>query len=94
MITDKMISSYRKSSSSYIGPVYSILETTKDSITGVTWHKLITNSKATRLIVESKAYSSWEIKAENTGKKYIWVTDNLLLLLKIQGLQHNQIRLP
>lgn len=68
-------------------PKYDILETVDDTITGTVWHKLLTNEKASNLITKSKAYSQWEIKEENTGKKFLWVTDQLLTVLHIQGLQ-------
>ena len=67
-------------------PRYSVLETVEDRITGKTWHKLNVNAKATLLIYQSKAYSQWEIRTENTGKRLIWVTDKLLTILHIQGL--------
>ena len=72
-------------SPSYLPPVYSILETVTDRITGVTWHKLLPNEKAIGLIVNSKANNSWELKAEITGKKFLWVTEQFLTLLAIQG---------
>lgn len=50
--------SYFLSTSSNSSPVYYVLEKVKDRITGTTWNKLITNSKATRLILNSKSYSS------------------------------------
>ena len=87
MLSNDIINNISATAPGYMGPVCSILETVEDTITGITWHKLQTNSKATRLIAKSKAYSSWEIKAEITGRKYFWVTDKLLLLLKIQGLE-------
>ena len=68
-------------------PKYDILETVDDRITGTVWHKLDTNAGATQLISRSKAYSQWELKTENTGKKFFWVTDQLLTLLHVQGLQ-------
>lgn len=68
-------------------PKYDILETVDDTITGTVWHKLLTNAKATSLIKKSKAYSQWEIREETTGKKFFWVTDQLLTVLHIQGLQ-------
>lgn len=70
-------------------PKYDILETVDDTITGTVWHKLLTNAKATELIPKSKAYSQWEIIEENTGKKFLWVTDQFLTVLHIQGLQKN-----
>jgi len=69
------------------GPRYTVLETVEDRITGTVWHKLKTNEKATRLILKSKAYSQWDLVTENTGKKLFWVTDKLLTILHIQGLQ-------
>lgn len=66
---------------------YDILETIEDRITKTFWHKLATNAQATELIIKNKAYSQWDIKEEITGKKYLWVTDQLLTLLHIQGLQ-------
>ena len=68
-------------------PRYGILETVEDSITGTVWHKLDTNARATQLISRSKAYSQWDIRTENTGKKFFWVTDQLLTLLHVQGLE-------
>ena len=88
MLSNNIINNISATSSpSYMGPVCSILKTVKDTTTGQTWHKLQTNPKAIWLIAISKAYSSWEIKEDNTGRKYFWVTDKLLLLLKIQGLK-------
>ena len=71
----------------YLPPLYWIIETIEDRITGTVWHKLKTNEKATRLILKSKRYSNWDIQAENTGKNFIWVTEQFLTLLHIQGLQ-------
>jgi hypothetical protein len=68
-------------------PKYDILETVDDTITGTVWHKLMTNTKATDLITKSKAYSQWDIIEEITGKKFLWVTDQLLTVLHIQGLR-------
>lgn len=71
-----------------VTPKYDILETVDDTITGTVWHKLLTNANASNLITKSKAYSQWEIKEEDTGKKFfLWVTDQLLTVLHIQGLQ-------
>ena len=68
-------------------PKYNILETITDPVTGTTWHKLKTNAQATELIIKNKAHSQWEIRDENTGKKFFWVTDQLLTILHVQGLQ-------
>jgi len=68
-------------------PKYDILETEEDSITGTVWHKLDVNEKATRLIIHSKAYSQWDYRTELSGKIFIWVTDRLLTILHIKGLQ-------
>jgi hypothetical protein len=73
-------------SPNYLPPLCRILKTVEDRDTGTVWHKLITNEKATRLILKSKRCSSWDIRAENTGKNFIWVTEQFLTLLRIQGL--------
>ena len=71
-------------------PTYRILETEEDSITGTVWHKLKTNEKAAQLIHNYKAHSQWDYRTETTGKIFIWVTDQLLTLLHIQGLQQGK----
>ena len=68
-------------------PKYSILETVEDRITGTVWHKLKTNEKAARLILALKATKSFDIHTEPSGKSFIWVTDKLLTLLHIQGVE-------
>jgi hypothetical protein len=87
MFWDQEIDDISAVSPHYLPPVYAILETVEDRITGITWHKLMTNEKATRLILKSKAYSSWDLRQETTGKKFLWVTKQFLTLLHIQGLQ-------
>jgi hypothetical protein len=74
-------------SPNYLPPLCWILKTVEDRDTGTVWHKLMTNEKATRLILKSKAYSSWDLRQETTGKKFLWVTKQFLTLLHIQGLQ-------
>lgn len=86
-LSDQEIDDISATSPSYLPPVCFILETVYDRITGTKWHKLKTNHKATKLIINNKAYSQWDLKAEITGKKYLWVTDKLLTLLHIQGLE-------
>lgn len=68
-------------------PTYAIIETIKDQNTGTIWHKLDTNEKATRLILASKAYNSFDIYKESSGKAHIWATAQLLTLLHLQGLK-------
>lgn len=87
MFWDQEVSVTTATSPSYLPPLYWILETVTDRITGVTWHKLMANERAISLVLNSKAKNSWEIKAEITGKKFVWVTEQLLTLLHIQGLQ-------
>jgi hypothetical protein len=87
MLSIDMINNISITSPSYVGPVYFILDTVEDTITGKTWHKLLTNEKATRLILKSKRCSGWDIQAEITGRNFIWATTQFLTLLHIQGLQ-------
>ena len=68
-------------------PKYRILETAEDRITGTVWHKLKTNDKAARLIITSKYHKHWDILTEVDGTRRLWVTDQLLTILHIQGLQ-------
>lgn len=68
-------------------PRYSVLETVEDRITGKVWHKLKTNEKAAELIHNCKAHTHWDYRTEITGKIFIWVTDQLLTILHIQGLR-------
>jgi hypothetical protein len=87
MLTEKEIETASAISPNYVPPTYYILETIDDRITKVTWHKILGNSKAIALIVAYKVFTHWEIKEEISGKRFIWVTDKLLTLLNIQGLQ-------
>lgn len=70
-----------------IGPKFDILESIEDSITGILWHKLKTNEEATKLILNLNSSKSVYQHTEITGKSFVWVTDQVLTLLKIQSIE-------
>lgn len=68
-------------------PKYNILETIEDSVTKTVWHKLRTNEEATKLILNLNSSESVYQHTEITGKSFFWVTDQILTLLTIQGIE-------
>ena len=68
----------------FMEPYYSVIqsETVDD---GVEWHELDVNYLSMKAISKCHLYDDWEIREHINGKKQVWVTDRLIMLLTLQG---------
>lgn len=71
---------------------YRILETQKDPLSQQTWHKLSVQYHLWHMILHRDCNlrnRNWDIIQEIDGTNWIWVTDQYLTLLQIQGAVHD-----
>jgi hypothetical protein len=71
---------------------YRILETEKDRSSRHVWHKLFISDDLWYLIFckDSRLRGhNWDIVKEIDGTSFIWVTDQYLTVLQIQGAENN-----
>lgn len=64
--------------------IYQILETSFDQITKKNWNKILPNRSMIELLSKNK-YQGVKILKENTGEKFMWVTDDVLMMAAITG---------